>query len=390
VAELRAKLGQREFYRLNPNILGTNYSLPKLRWIRDHQRALYDQTWKFLFWGDLVAFLLAGKPQTSRSYANRTLLFDIRRERWSEPLLALGGIAREKLPDIVADGAVVGTVAAAMAKELGLPAGVQVVAGGHDQGYNSLGAGIYQAGKAVCGIGSYECITPTYAGIPDDVDAMLAQGLNIEHHVIPGLYVSFIYNQAGMLVKWFRDTFAPGAEGAGLYDALAAEMPVAPTRLMTLPYFETTGSPEFVSDAAGVIAGLKTSHRRGDILKSIMESSTYYFVDSLAALKAMGMDTSEFVATGGGARSDPWLQIKADILGVPFVRPRITECTVLGAAMLAGLGTKRFASPAEAVARFVQRDRVFTPDPGRHAIYVEQVEKYRRLFPLLREYLRGL
>jgi len=268
-----------------------------------------------------------------------------------------------------------------------------VVVGGHDQCCNALGAGICTPGKAVCGIGTFECITPVFDHIPDPA-TMLANGLNVEHHVLPGLYVSFIYNQAGALVQWFRDTFARAdakllEPGQDIYDVLAGEMPSQPTRLLTLPYFERTGPPEFVSDASGVIVGLRTSTTRGEIRKSIMESVTFYLAGGIDTLRQMGIDTSQFVATGGGSKSDQWLGIKADIFGVPFVRPRISECSVLGAAMLAGLATNCFASAEEAVSRFVSADRVFMPDPRRHEIYKQRLKRYRRLFPLLREFLKA-
>jgi xylulokinase len=224
---------------------------------------------------------------------------------------------------------------------------------------------------------------------------MLRHGLNIEHHVLPGLFVSFIYNQGGTLVRWFRDTFAradrkllPAA--ADIYEALAREMPPEPTRLFTLPYFEITGPPRFIADASGVIVGLKTSTTRGEILKSIMESVTFYFAESLQALSELGVNPSEFVATGGGAKSDQWLQLKSDIFGVPFVRPRVTEAGVLGAAMLAGIAAGVFRHPAEAVGQFVKADRVFEPDPIRHRIYQQKLEAYRELFPLLKDFLARL
>jgi len=224
---------------------------------------------------------------------------------------------------------------------------------------------------------------------------MLAHGLNVEHHVMPGLYVSVIYNQAGSLVKWFRDTFAAAEHAAGsakadIYEMLAAEMPEAPTRLLALPYFEMTGPPGYVADASGAIVGLKTSTGRGEILKSIMECVTFYFVGSLRVLADLGVDTSEFVATGGGARSDAWLQIKADIFGVPMVRPAITEASVLGAAMLAGIATGAFAHAEDGVKAFVQRERVFEPDPAHHRLYQERLALYEELFPTLRGLLRRL
>jgi xylulokinase len=391
IAALAREIGQEDFYSINPNILGVQYSLPKLLWLRQYQPELYARADKFLLWGDLVGYMLGCDPMISYSHANRTLLFDIRTGDWSERLLSLTGIERTKLPQPAPSGTIAGTVSSRVAREMNLPEGVLVVVGGHDQCCNSLGAGIYQAGKAVCGIGTFECITPSYDHIPE-AGPMLRNGFNVEHHVVPGLFVSFIYNQSGSLVRWFRDTFAHAdrkllSPGEDVYDVLAREMPEGPTRLYTLPYFETTGPPHFVADASGVILGMKTSTSRGEILKSIMESVTFYFAESTKALAEMGVDISEFVATGGGAKSDAWLQIKADIFGVPFVRLSITEGSVLGAAMLAGVATGVFSSPAEAAAQCVKRGRVFDPDPQRHKIYQEKLPAYRELFPLLKDFL---
>lgn len=385
-------LDQASFYRINPNILGPNYSLPKLLWIKKNNPDLYRQADYFLLWVDFIAFMLGCEPVTSPSLANRTLLFDIRREDWSDKLLSLSGIDRAKLPAIRPSGTVVGTVSSQAAKEFGLDKGTQVVLGGHDQCCNALGAGAIEAGSAVCGIGTFECITPVYDRIPDQ-DYMLNNGLNIEHHVLSGRYVSFIYNQAGILVKWFRDTFAasappcPDNDKNNIYDRLTAEMPSAPTRLLVLPYFDMTGPPDYVTDASGVIAGLKTSTKRGEILKAIMECETFYFLNCLQALKNAGLDVANITATGGGARSDQWLQIKADILGLPVTRPVNAEAGVLGAALLAGSGTGVFAHVSEGIRRFVRPARVFEPDKERHQIYQGRFEMYRKLFPMLRSFL---
>lgn len=391
---LARDFGSEAFYAINPNILGPNYSLPKLLWWREQAPELFERAWKFLLYGEFITFMLGGEPLTSFSHANRTLLFDIRREDWSDTLLAWAGIPREKLARPAASGTAAGTLSEAIADELNLPRGVALVTGGHDQCCNSLGAGICAAGQAVCGLGTVECITPTYDRIPAATD-MLPLGLNVEHHVLPGLYVSFLYNQSGVLVKWFRDTFAQAergmtSDGDALYDALMREMPAEPTRLLVLPHFEITGSPSFITDSAGVIAGLRTSTPRGEILKAIIEGATFYFVEGIEALKSLRIDTSEFVATGGGAKSDAWLQIKADIFGVPFIRPKFTECGMLGAAMLAGQATGAFASAQEAVQRFVRRERVFEPDAARHAIYRERYHQYQQVFPALKALLATL
>ncbi len=386
---LARDFGQEAFYKINPNILGPQYSLPKLMWMRDHEPELFGRTDFFLFWADLVPFLLGCEPSAANSLANRSLLFDLKKNDWSDKLLAWSGIERKKLGRIVTGGTVIGTVDDRAAAELGLPRGVLVVAGGHDQCLNALGAGCIAPGKAVCGIGTFECITPTYGEIREPM-RMLELGLNMEHHVLPGLYVSFLYNQAGSLVKWFRDTFAAAdaaPEGMDIYATLDREMPEAPTGLLVLPHFDPPQWPKHVADTSGVIAGLKTGTARGEILKAIMECETFYFADSLAALEKLGVETREFMATGGGAKSDAWLQIKADILGMPFVRPKNTEGSLVGAAMLAGIATGVYASPTEAVDVFVKRERVFEPNAARHAVYKEKLGPYRELFPATRELL---
>lgn len=385
---LAAEMGQGPFFSINPNILAANYSLPKLMWLRDHDGGAYERAWKFLLWTDLVSFLFGGDPVTSYSHANRTLLFDLKREDWSDTLLPWAGLSRNRLAGLAPSGTITGTVAAPVAAELGLSRGTKIVLGGHDQCCNALGAGVITGGKAICGIGTIECITPVFDRIPP-AEAMLDARLSIEHHVLPGLYMSFIYNQSGVLLKWFRDVFAAAdqrllPQDADIYEALLEEMPDAPTGLLVLPHFEPTGAPDYLPDSAGVIAGLHTDTTRGAILKAIVEGTAYYFYESLNALRNLHIDTSEFIATGGGAKSDALLQVRADVFGTPFARLKNTECGVAGAAMLAGLATGVYSDAGEAVGYFVARERVFEPNPSHHERYLEIFGRYSRLYPGLR------
>jgi xylulokinase len=389
---MEAELGQEAFYRINPNLLGPQYSLPKILWLRDHEPELFRKVDVFLLWGDLIGFMLGGDPVASNSLANRTLLLDIERNDWSDELLSWSQLGRNLFGRVVAGGVVVGVVSDSAAAKLGLPQGVKVVAGGHDQCCNALGCGGIAEGKAVCGLGTYECITPLFRKVRDPLD-MLHENLNIENHVLPDLYVAFLFNQAGALVKWFRDTFAAAevrAEGTGLYDRLTSEMPAEPTRLLVLPHFDPPLWPKYLGDTAGMIVGLHTSTHRGEILKSILECTTLYFVQGIEALRRMGIDLTEFIAAGGGAKSDAWLQIKADIFGIPFVRPHTSEAGLAGAAMLAGLATGVFKTPTDATRAFVRRDRVFEPNPRRHAIYRDKWAVYQQMFPAAQQLLKKL
>ena len=382
-------------YSINGNTLGNHYGLTKLLWLRDRRPQIYEQTDKFMLWSGFVAMMLGAEPAVDASLANRTLLFDLETGNWSPRLLALAGIDRAKLPDAVASGTVIGTIPPALAAELGLPGGVVITAGAHDQCANAVGCGVIEPGRAVYGMGTFICITPVFTARPD-AQLMISRGLNTEHHAVPGAYVSFIYNQGGSLVKWYRDTFAAEEHRQSrvrredVYEALFSEFPSGPSGLTVLPHFTTTGPPEFVSDSAGVIAGLRIETRRGAILKGIVEGATFYLRSCIDGLPGTGIAIDDFRAVGGGSKSDVWVQLSADILGRPLTRPVVTEAGALGAAIIAGVGSGRFGSYAEAVEVMVRPERTFEPDMARHLSYAEWYGAYREMWPLMEGYLRAL
>lgn len=207
LSELQGTIGNERLYRINGNTLGNQYSLTKLKWLKQYQHDLYQQTAVFLHWSGFVAFMLGADARVDYSLANRTLLFDLECGDWSNELLELAQLDREKLPTTVPSGVMIGTTAGAIADELGLSAGIPIVSGGHDQCCNGIGCGVIAPGQAMYGMGTYLCMMPVFTKRPETA-AMIEGGLNTEHHAVPGRYVSFVYNQGGSLVKWFRNTFA--------------------------------------------------------------------------------------------------------------------------------------------------------------------------------------
>jgi xylulokinase len=395
LASLHDMLPDEWLYRINGNTPGNHYSLTKLMWLKQHQPELYQKTDFFLHWSGFVAFMLGAEARVDYSLANRTLLFDLERADWSGEILERVKLGREKLPPTVPAGTVIGAVDRAIGLELGIPAGIPIISGGHDQCCNAIGCGVIAPGQAAYGMGTYLCMTPVFDRRPEAA-AMIARGLNTEHHAVPGQYVSFIYNQGGALVKWFRDTFAAverqqaKAKQQDIYDILLAEMPDSPSRVIALPHFTSTGPPQFISDSCGVIAGVKLETTRGEILKGLIEATTYYLRESFETLPEAGINISDFRAVGGGSKSDAWVQICADIMGRPFVRPKINEAGVLGAAILAGTGCGLFSSLQEGVKNMVQLNKTFIPDPSKHSKYNERFNLYQRLWPQMADYLRAL
>jgi xylulokinase len=391
---LSSGIGAEKLYRITGNILGIQFSLPKMMWMRDHAPEIYGGAWKFLLWSGFVSFMLGAEPTVDYSLANRTLLFDVDSCAWSKEIATVAGIDLSKLPDPVPAGTRIGIVAGPVANELGLAGGTAIVSGTHDQCANALGCGVTDAGSGMSGMGTYLTIVPVFAARKPP-DLMMRWGLNTEHHAAPGRFVSFIYNQGGLLLKWYRDTFAradrDAAERAGrdVYAELIREIPAGPSPVLVLPHFTITGPPEFVTDSSGVIVGLTLGTTRGDILKGIMEGAVFYHKTVVDSIAEAGIAMRELRAVGGGSRSDAWLQITADILGMPVVRAKESEAGCLGAAVLAGAGTGRFSSLAEGVEAMVALGERFEPDSARMRTYQEIFERYRALWPLMKDYLRA-
>jgi xylulokinase len=164
---LKGLIRPEQLYRINGNTLGNQFSLTKLKWLKQHRPDLYRQTDIFLPWSGLVAFMLGAEPRADYSLANRTLLFDLERRDWSEELLELADLDREKLPAALPSGVVIGTVAGAIASELGLLAGIPIISGGHDQCCNGVGCGVLAPGQAMYGMGTYLCLMPVFDQRPE-------------------------------------------------------------------------------------------------------------------------------------------------------------------------------------------------------------------------------
>jgi xylulokinase len=395
VEPLRSTVSDDELYALNGNTHGNHYGLTKIMWLRDHRPELYAEADRFLLWSGFIEFMLGAEPRIDYSLACRTLLFDLDREAWSTRVAEAAGIDLAKLPPPVPSGTVVGAVSDAVAADLGLPKGVAVVSGAHDQCANAVGCGVVGPGAAMYGMGTFTCIVPVFSSRPD-TRAMPAHGLNTEHHAVPGRFVTFIYNQGGSILKWCRDTFAnldharAREAGRDVYDDLLREMPQGPSGVIVLPHFTTTGPPEFIADSCGMIAGLRLDTTRGRILKGALEGTTFYLREIVDALPSVGLEVDEYTAVGGGAKSEAWVHLAASIFGKPFRIPEVTEAGALGAALMAGVGTGVYASYSDAVSAAVRIDRTIEPDMDEHARYAPLYRCYRETKPHFREYLRVL
>jgi len=366
------------------------FTVFKLMWLKENRPELYDRLDKVYCYMDWAMYRMGVEPLVDYSTGARTMALDIRHKRWSEEICRAAGLRTDLWARPVQSGTIAGRLGPKAARDLGLPEGCVVVAGAHDQSSGAMASGAIKGGIAMDATGTVECIA---LAVPDQVanETMLRNHFNCQPHGVPDLFMTLVFNPTGgSLLRWFRDTLAgeerlrARREGRDVYDILMEEMADAPTRIFVLPHFTTAGTPYMDPEAQGAIVGLSLTTTKPELIRAVVEGITWEMKFNLSLMHEAGIEVQELRAIGGAAKSEKWLQLKADMFGRPVVRLRVTEAVCLGAAVSAGVATGVYASYEEATEAVVKQERRFEPDPNRRAYYDERLEAYSELYPAVK------
>jgi len=390
------RVPRRRIYQISGMPLHGMYTASKILWWKRERPDVFRRAGRFLCYEDLLFQELGLEPAIDASLASRTMFYDVDRGTWSRELLKIAGVEEGRLARVLPSGTVVGEVGERAAREFGLPRGAAAVTGGHDQPCGALGAGVVEDRVGMYATGTVECITPAFEKRVVH-PKLLENNIACYPHVVQGLFVALTFNfTGGSLLRWFRDTFA-GEEkalarksGKDVYDLIVSQAAKDPTSLFVLPHFTATGTPHFDTNSRGVVAGLRLSTTRGEVIRALLEGVTYEMALNARILEECGARIDSFRAIGGGAKSPFWMQLKADLLGKPVSALKVPEAACLGAAILAASATGRFSSPREAALRIAKVDRTYEPDPKRAAVYRERFDLYRQVYPTMKGILNRM
>ncbi len=374
------------------------YSLPKMMWIRKNRPEVYEQARHAFLMEDYVVFHLTGKAQIDYSLATRTMAFDIASLSWSREIFALAGIDVSLMSEAVPVGTSAGHILPEIVRRTGLSERTQIVSISHDQVAAAVGAGVFDAETAVEGAGTVECMTPVYEGLPPS-DVMYDGYFSVVPYVMPGRYVCYAFSYTGgALIQWCVDTLAKqekrlaAQEGISVHEYLereyvrehGEERAAEPTGLLVLPHFAGAATPYMDTGSKGAVIGLTAAHTVSDIYRACMEGVAYEMRLNLEWLKGSGIHFQMLHATGGGARSEVWTQMKADILNVPFTTLKTANAGTVGSAMLTGIAVGCFKDLEDAAAHMVEKTKVYQPDAARHEKYMEVYSRYRKVYDVVR------
>jgi xylulokinase len=362
----------------------------KLMWLAKHEPEVFRLTARFLLPDDYLLYRLSGEIVGEHTMWGSSLIMDIRRKTWADPIVDLVGVRRDQLPPLTATGTVIGRISPACAEATGLSTQTQVVAGAMDQMCAAVGAGNITPGILTESTGTVVALLAT---IPEPIlDPVTKVPCHI--HALPQTYCLLPWSPTGGLVlKWFKDRFGEAeiarasASGADPYDllcGLAEQVPPGSDGLLMLPFLEGAGFPQFDPSALGVFFGITLHHGKGHFTRAILESVAFMIRSDVEALERLGCGASEVRVLGGGAKSRLWSQIKADVLGLPMIVPANREAAVLGAAIIAAVGVGLHADYPTAVGAMTRLGARLEPDDEVHTLYNERYRLYRSLFESVR------
>ena len=391
---LEQSLSQQDFQQHTGKRLSVNLTIAKIAWLKEHEPDVFARTYKYL---DVHAFLvhrLTGYYRTGWGCADPTGLFDMQRNGWAETLLSQVGIRPDQMPEVYPSGTVVGTIISSAADACDLPAGLPVAAGIGDGQAGGLGVNITAPGDAYLSLGT-SVISGTYSDqyVVDSAFRTMSGG-------IPGSYLlETVLLGGAYTVSWFMEKIAsqqPGQDVAQLqefYDQAASVVPPGCEGLMLVPYWNSVLGPYWDPSASGIIVGWRGVHQLPHLYRAILEGIAFeQRLNTMGVEKALGQIVKRYIVFGGGAQSDLWCQIIADITNKPVFRATSPDAAALGAGILAFTAAGYYADARQAAQAMTHiLPQPVEPDPFRHHFYNRLFEEvYRPLFPALQPYLDRL
>jgi len=367
--DIEKQVGLEVLLAITKNRALEGFTLPKLLWVKKHESDTFQQAATFLLPKDYVRYQLTGKIGMDLSDAAGTLLLDVTNRRWSADIIEKLDIDQALCPPIIEAEACVGHLTQTVANEMGLTEGTLVFAGGADNACGAVGSGILTEGKTMCSIGTSGVVLSYEPSGDQDFSGKVHY---FNHAKRGGFYTMGVTLAAGYSLDWFKKTFVKEVSFEALFQHIK-EVPVGSKGLLFTPYIVGERTPHADSSIRASFVGVDAVHTKWDFARAVIEGITFSLNESLHILRESGKTIDSVVAIGGGAKSEEWLQIQADVFDTSIVKLKNEQGPGMGAAMLAAVGCGFYPSLEACSEVFVEVERQISPIP-------ENVQAYKGLF----------
>jgi xylulokinase len=356
----------------------TGFTAPKILWVKNNHPELFEKIEHILLPKDYIRYKLTGDFATDYSDASGMLLLDVQNKCWSHELCAYIGIKDSALPKLYESYDVTGAVSQSALSELGLMGNILVVGGAGDQAAGAIGTDTVKSGIISVTLGTSGVVFAAH----DDFVSDEQMRLHAFCHANGKYHTMGVMLSAASCLKWWTDTVNPDIP----FDTLMSEaeaIPASGQQVIFLPYLMGERTPYPNPDARGTFIGLTPTTNRGHLTRAILEGVAFGLKDSLEILQQMKIPVAEIRVIGGGSKSDFWLQIIANIFGLPVSRINTDQGGALGAAILAAVGAGAFDSVETACAQIVSTTHPITPLPDEVSRYESQHTRFKSLYQAL-------
>ena len=385
--EILARISAEELYDITRVPLSHIYSLNNLLWIRRNFPEVEEKADKYFLFGDYINYKLTGRRMIDPSTASRTLFMDAASRQWSERIASLFDVPLDKFSEIKPTGTNMGKILPEIAKSTGLPTELEVVLGCHDQCSAMIGAGCVEKGDIVISEGSSESIN-LLIDQEDYKESFYESHLCVEPFVRPGQYMVPIgFLAHGTSIRWFLDKFGgdfgvPGQEKIGnRYEKADFGCPEDCGEIICIPYLSSVQTRDAYNRVKGCFTGLDFTCDKGMMYRALLEGLCFETKSAVDVLKKLELKMNDLMATGGCAKSEVFMQMKADMLELPIQILESPESGILGLAALCAAEDKVFPDLSHAGKAFAKIGKVYRPERE----YQDKYKKYQKIVEIMQE-----
>ncbi len=370
-------IGEQRYKEKIGNALSTGFMVTSLMWMKENEPEVFRQIGHVLLPKDYIRYRMCGKIGTEVSDASSGAIFDLKQGDWAWDFIEELQFPKEVFPKVSFSSEVAGELSEDCAKEIGLKAGIKIAFGGGDTLMVGVGNGIVKPGILATNIGTSAQVSTAI----DKATWDTAFRTNTFSHVDRNLWLLMgAHLSGGVALKWLKNQILEEAD----YDemtALARQVEPGCEGLVFLPYLSGERTPYNNPNARGIFFGLSLKHEKAHMIRATMEGIVYTLKQSLEIMEELGVNYDRVIASGGGARSELFLQMQADILGREIYTNSENEQGCVGAAITAAIAAGTYKNYEEACEKLVKwNETVVKPNPETSAQYEKSYQVFKQLY----------
>ena len=376
---LNTAIGKEKLSALTANIAFAGFTAPKLLWMQKHEAENFKRISKIMLPKDYINYRLTGVHATDYSDASGMLLMDVEHKCWSKEMLDICGITEKQMPKLFESYEAIGCLKPEIAKALGLPAAIKVVAGAGDNAAAAVGTGT--VGDGACNISLGTSGTIFISSEKFGVDPNNA--LHAFAHADGRYHLMACMLSAASCNKWWEDEIIGTIDYAGEQAKITEDM-LGRNHVYFLPYLMGERSPINDINARGAFVGMTMDTTRADMTQAMLEGVAFAIRDSFEVAKSLGVDICRSNICGGGSKSKLWRMITANVLGIPLDIVATEQGPGYGAAILAMVATGKYSSVQDACNALVSVVDTLEPEPRLVARYEERYQQFKQIYPAMK------